>query len=77
MMISDWSGAALDYALSQSKPVLFIDVPRKVNNPSYQESAIEPLEVFIRDKIGQVIPPDASLSFLECRCLQRVLWTWD
>ena len=29
LMISDWSGAALDYALGFKKPVLFIDVPKK------------------------------------------------
>mgnify|MGYP003326545469 CR=1 FL=1 len=37
LMISDWSGAALDYALGLNKPVLFIDVPRKVNNLDYYQ----------------------------------------
>lgn len=56
LMISDWSGAALDYAFGLEKPVLFIDVPRKVNNPGYQSVAIKPFEVMIREKIGVVVP---------------------
>lgn len=58
IMISDWSGVALDYALSQLKPVLFIDVPRKVNNPEYSEINLEPIEVSIRAEIGEIIPPN-------------------
>ena len=60
LMISDWSGVALDYALSQSKPVLFIDVPRKINNPEFAKISLEPIEVTIRSQIGEVVPPDVS-----------------
>ncbi|MCF6300789.1 MAG: CDP-glycerol glycerophosphotransferase family protein [Proteobacteria bacterium] len=55
IMICDWSGAALDYAFGLNKPVLFIDVPRKVNNPEYEQLGIEPYEVLIREQIGSVI----------------------
>jgi CDP-glycerol glycerophosphotransferase (TagB/SpsB family) len=55
IMISDWSGAALDYAFGLGKPVWFVDVPRKINNHSYKELNILPLEVIIREKIGKVI----------------------
>ena len=55
VMISDWSGAALEYALGLNKPVFFIDVPKKVNNEYYEELNIEPFEVFIRDDFGTVI----------------------
>jgi YidC/Oxa1 family membrane protein insertase len=58
LMISDWSGAALDYSFGQRKPVLFVDVPRKVNNVDYEEIGIEPFEVWIRDKIGRRISLD-------------------
>ncbi len=54
LMISDWSGAALDYAFGLEKPVLFIDVPRKVNNQEYEAIHIEPFEVWIREKIGRI-----------------------
>ena len=57
-MISDWSGAAIEYALGLEKPVIFVDVPRKVNNPNYQDIAYEPIEVMLRQEIGEVISPD-------------------
>lgn len=65
IMISDWSGAALDYAFGLKKPVLFIDVPRKVNNKAYEDVEIIPLEVKIREKIGEVLPlNDISKCYL-------------
>ena len=67
LMISDWSGAALDYALGLKKPVLFIDVPKKVNDPNYRKLEIEPLECKIRDKIGIVVSPSCTeLPIEEC-----------
>ena len=54
-MVSDWSGAAFDYALGLERPVLFIDVPRKVNNACYQKLPLEPIEVFGREHLGRVI----------------------
>lgn len=56
VMISDWSGAALEFAFGLEKPVVFVDVPRKVNNPEYERLKIEPLEVGIRMRIGEVVP---------------------
>lgn len=55
VMICDWSGAALDYAFGLHKPVLFIDVPRKINNKNYTDIEIEPFEVNIRSKIGNIL----------------------
>jgi hypothetical protein len=57
LMIADWSGAALEYAFGLERPVLFIDTPRKVNNPEYERLGIVPLEVSIRHEIGAVIDP--------------------
>ena len=58
VMVSDWSGAALEYAFGLGKPVVFIDVPRKVNNPDYATLELEPIEVSIREKIGVVVDPE-------------------
>ena len=57
VMVCDWSGAALDYAFGLLKPVIFIDMPRKVNNPDYQALGIDPLEVTIRSRIGKIFDP--------------------
>lgn len=61
LMISDWSGAAIEYAFGLEKPVIFIDVPKKVNNPNYEEIPHIPIEVMLRSEIGEVVHPD-SLS---------------
>jgi hypothetical protein len=58
LMISDYSGAAFEFAFGLERPVLFVDVPKKVNNPKYQEINQEPFEVFIRSEIGAVVSPD-------------------
>ncbi|MDR3111431.1 MAG: CDP-glycerol glycerophosphotransferase family protein [Planctomycetaceae bacterium] len=58
LLISDWSAIALEYAFSRLRPVLYIDVPRKVINPNYAELGIEPFEVSVREKVGAVLPPD-------------------
>jgi YidC/Oxa1 family membrane protein insertase len=59
LLITDWSGIALEYAFGTERPVLFVDTPRKINNPDYQKLGIEPLEVKIRGELGPVVsPPD-------------------
>ncbi len=55
LMISDWSGAAFEYAFGQNKPVLFIDVPRKINNSEYIKIKTLPLEVKLRSEVGAII----------------------
>ncbi len=61
LMISDWSGAALDYAFGLNKPVLFVDIPRKINNKKYKDINLQPLEVDIRESLGGIL--DVSHSF--------------
>lgn len=55
LMISDWSGAAFDYAFGLEKPVLFIDVAKKINNSEYAMLNIPVLEDIIRTQIGKVV----------------------
>jgi len=63
-MVSDWSGAAIEYSLGLKKPVVFIDVPKKINNPKYNEIDLTPLEVLIRNDIGTIIGADKLSSSL-------------
>ena len=56
LLISDWSGAALEYAFAFEKPVLFVDVPPKVRNPNYKTYKAVPVEDQIRSTIGEVVP---------------------
>jgi len=57
-MISDWSGISLEYAFIFERPVIFIDVPKKVLNPNSSDISLEPIEISIRKKIGHVVLPD-------------------
>ena len=58
VLISDWSAMAIEYALGLGKPVLFVDVPPRVQNPNYTELGIEPMEMRIRRELGTVLPLD-------------------
>ena len=58
IMICDWSGVGMEFAFGLGRPVLFIDVPRKVNNPDYRMLSVEPLEVWYREKVGTIIAPE-------------------
>jgi len=61
VLISDYSGISLEYAFGTGQPVLFLDVPTKINNRKYKELGIEPLELSIRQEIGIIV----SLKNLE------------
>jgi len=58
VMVSDWSGAALEFSFGLERPIIFIDVPKKVLNPEFDRIGLEPLEVQIRSKIGIVLGID-------------------
>ena len=59
ILVSDWSAMALEYAMGLEKPVLFIDVPRRIRNPNWKELEIDPIESTIRTKVGEVVSPEA------------------
>ena len=58
LMISDWSGAALEFAFATERPVLYIDVPKKILNGDYNKIKATPLEVTIRNKLGKILTTD-------------------
>jgi len=59
ILVSDWSAMALEYSMGLEKPVLFIDVPRRIRNPNWRELEIEPVENTIRDQVGEIISPES------------------
>jgi hypothetical protein len=71
LMISDWSGAALEYAFGRERPVLFIDTERKVNNSEHERIGLVAVEDSLRHEIGRVIDPadlPAALPAIEGLC---------
>ena len=74
IMVGDWSGAALEYAFGLERPTLFIDMPKKVNNPEYERLGIVAVEDSIRSEIGEIVAPDdldAVLPAIERLCGRR------
>jgi len=57
ILITDWSGSAFSFTYAFERPVLFIDLPAKVNNPDFREFAITPVESRLRNDVGKVISP--------------------
>jgi CDP-glycerol glycerophosphotransferase (TagB/SpsB family) len=57
ILISDWSAMAIEYALGLEKPVLFIDLPRRIRNPDWQDLGIEPQEAAFRELAGEIVSP--------------------
>jgi len=58
ILISDWSAMAIEYALGLEKPVLFVDLPRRVRNPDWQALGIEPQEASFREQAGDIVSPE-------------------
>ncbi len=57
VMVSDFSGAAYEYALGTLRPVIFIDVARKTLNPDWKELGLPTFEDKMRFQVGKVISP--------------------
>ena len=55
LLVADRGGSALEYAFGLERPVLFVDVPRKVFNPKYERIGCSPMEVQVRFEIGDIV----------------------
>ncbi|HYH09200.1 MAG TPA: CDP-glycerol glycerophosphotransferase family protein [Thermoanaerobaculia bacterium] len=55
VMISEWSGAPLEFAFARERPVIFIDTPPKIHNPRHDRIALPALEADIRAEIGRIV----------------------
>jgi hypothetical protein len=57
VLVTDWSAMALEYSMGLEKPVLFVDVPRRIRNPNWRDLEIEPVENTIRNQVGEIVSP--------------------
>lgn len=58
IMISDWSGVALEFGLGLEKPVIFIDTPPKCNNTQFSKWRSLPVEMSLREQLGGIVSPE-------------------
>ena len=78
IMISEWSGAPLDYAFARLRPVIFVDTPPKIHNPEHGRLELPYLEEDIRTKIGRLVAPnqfDAIPSAIRELTTEATAWT--
>lgn len=59
LMVSDWSGAAIEYAFALQKPVIYLDTPPKIMNPEWSQIGAPAFEDVIRREVGRVVDPSA------------------
>jgi YidC/Oxa1 family membrane protein insertase len=76
VMVSDWSGAATEYALALGRPVIYIDTPPKVMNPEWDRLGLSSFEASVRDRLGRVIAWD-DLEMLGPAVAELRVWQSD
>ena len=55
VVLSDWSGAAHEFALGLLRPAVFIDTPKKANNEAHPELGLECYEDVMREDLGALV----------------------
>jgi len=58
LVITDWSSIALEYSFTTKRPSLFINTPMKVMNPDWRDIGVEPMDFWLRDRIGVSLDTD-------------------
>ncbi len=66
LLITDWSGIALEYCFATRRPALFVNTAIKCMNPNWQKIDCIPTEISLRDIVGVSVDKD-RLS--DCRSI--------
>lgn len=65
VMITDWSGIALEYSFTTGRPCVFVNTPMKVLNPEYTRYESVPMQLDVRDKIGVSLAPEDTAGIAD------------
>jgi len=52
LLITDWSGIALEYCFATKRPALFVNTKMKCMNPNWEKIDCIPTEITLRDQVG-------------------------
>lgn len=74
-MISDWSGVAYEFAFATGKPVLFVDVPQKMNEARERSVDLPAMEMVCRTEIGLLTTVERLHQDLEQVLSEPELWS--
>lgn len=60
ILITDYSGIAQEFSALRKKPVIFVDVPRKILNSEWEEHDITPLEIESYGHLGPLVEANSD-----------------
>ena len=52
LLITDWSGIALEYCFATKRPAMFVNTKMKCVNPNWEKIGLTPTEITLRDQVG-------------------------
>ena len=58
LLITDWSGIALEYCFATRRPALFVNTRLKCMNPNWERIGLVPTEISLRDTVGVSVDKD-------------------
>jgi hypothetical protein len=57
-LITDYSGVAMEWAAIRPRPIVFVEAPRKIVNPDWEQVGVPAVEVASREELGTIAPLD-------------------
>ena len=58
LLITDWSGIALEYCFATKRPAMFVNTQMKCMNPNWEKIDCIPTEISLRDRVGVSVDKD-------------------
>lgn len=69
LLIGDYSGASFEFKALRGRPVISVNVGKKVINPHWDELGLPPVEIALRGELGPTVEPDVGAilhAVIEC-----------
>ena len=73
LLITDWSGIALELFFAFKKPIIYCDIQKKINNSNYVDIPFIPIEISLRGKIGTIWDLKQPIDKIINRCQKKRL----
>lgn len=60
LLIGDYSGASFEFKALRGRPVISVNVGKKVINPHWDQLGLSPVEIALRGELGPIVEPDVD-----------------
>lgn len=64
ILVGDYSGTSFEFYALKKRPIISVDVAKKIENQNWRLYGLEPIEISYREEMGLVVP-SASENILE------------